>query len=571
MINKKKKIGDLLIEAGYITNKQLMDALEIQKKSGNKLGNVLLEKNYVTEAQIMEVLEFQLGIPFIDLNNITIPKDVQRLIPYNLIRRHNVVPVKLELNMLYVAMDDPLNFIAIEDLRMATKYEVVPVISFKEAIKGTINKLYGNETADKAIKEFQKEADILGNAPSSSQELQSFEVDSAPIVRLVYSTIELAVSEGASDIHIEPMQNEIRVRFRVDGKLHLSKSIPKEAHSAVSTRIKILSGLDIAEKRIPQDGRFDFKTKDKVLNLRVSVLPTAHGEKIVMRILDKTNFLIPKEKLGFTKDNLVKFDQLLQNPNGIILITGPTGSGKSTTLYTMLSELNQVYDNITTVEDPIEYMIDGLNQVQVNVKAGLNFASALRSFLRQDPDIIMVGEIRDAETVDVAIRAAITGHLVLSTLHTNDAVSSISRLEDMGIAPYLIAVSLMGVISQRLIRKLCTNCAKSYIAPEYELKYLGLPPGEYQFQKAVGCAYCNNTGYKGRIAVHEILIMNRELRDMIVLNASVNDLTEHAISQGMSTLKQECIHLIENGITSFKEVMDITYSQESQQQAGSND
>ena len=407
----------------------------------------------------MEVLEFQLGIPFIDLNTINIPSDVLRLIPYPLIRRHNVVPVKLEMNMLYVAMEDPLNFIATEDLRMATNYEIVPVISFRTAINGAINKFYGSESADQAIMEFKKESDLSASTGPGDLEISSYEVDSAPIVRLVYSTIELAVSQNASDIHIEPMDKEVRVRFRIDGRLTLSKSIPKEAHAAVSTRIKILSGLDIAERRVPQDGRFDFQMKDKILNIRVSVLPTAHGEKVVMRILDKTNFLIPKEKLGFTKSNLELFDQLLQNPNGIILITGPTGSGKSTTLYTMLSELNKVTDNIVTVEDPIEYQIDGLNQVQVNTKAGLDFPSALRSFLRQDPDIIMVGEIRDADTVEVAIRAAITGHLVLSTLHTNDAVASISRLIDMGIAPYMIAVSLMGVISQRLVRRLCTACA----------------------------------------------------------------------------------------------------------------
>ncbi len=561
MVNKKKRIGDLLLDAGFITEDQLSNALEIQKKTGSKIGNILIDNNFVTESQVMEVLEFQLGIPFIDLNTVVIPLDVQKLIPYPLIRRHNVVPVKLEMNMLYVAMEDPLNFIAIEDMRMATNYEIVPIISFRSAINSTINKLYGNETADKAIMEFQKESD-LQLAASNTLDISSYEVDSAPIVRLVYSTIELAVSQGASDIHIEPMEHEVRVRFRVDGKLNLSKNIPKEAHSAVSTRLKILSGLDIAERRVPQDGRFDFTTKDKVLNVRVSVLPTSHGEKVVMRILDKTNFLLPKEKLGFTKENLVKFDDLLTNPNGIILITGPTGSGKSTTLYTMLSELNKISDNITTVEDPIEYQIDGLNQVQVNTKAGLNFASALRSFLRQDPDIIMVGEIRDPETVEVAIRAAITGHLVLSTLHTNDAVSSISRLVDMGVAPYLIAVSLMGVISQRLVRRLCSLCSEPYDAPDHEVKYLGLPEGEYQFHKPVGCSYCNQTGYKGRIAVHEILIITKELRDMIANGASVNEMTKYAVQHGMSTLKMECIRLIQTGITSLNEVVDITYSQD---------
>lgn len=558
-IEKKKKIGDLLIDAGIINEEQLNKALEIQSKSGERLGTILIENNYVTESQIMEVLEFQLGIPFIDLNVVTIPNEVQRLIPYQLIRRHNVVPIKLELNMLYVAMEDPLNFIAIEDLRMATNYEIVPVISFKDAINNTINRIYGNETADKAIKEFQKEKEFTSTS-ASLQEMQSLEVDSAPIVRLVNSMIEQASLEGASDIHIEPLENEVRIRYRIDGKLHLSQHIPKEALSAVVTRIKILSKLNIAEKRVPQDGRFDYQYRDKILNLRVSVLPTVHGEKVVIRILDKTNFLIPKEKLGFTKANLNKFNELLQNPHGIILITGPTGSGKSTTLYTMLSELNQIHDNILTVEDPVEYMIDGINQVQVNTKAGLTFAGALRSFLRQDPDIIMLGEIRDSETAEIALRAAITGHLVLSTLHTNDAVSSISRLVDMGIQPYMIAVSLMGVISQRLVRRLCSQCAKSYVPAEHELKLLDLPSGEYQFKEPVGCAFCNNTGYKGRIAVHEILIVSRELRDMIASNATVTEMTDFAVKQGMTTLKQEAVRLLKEGVTSFNEVMNIAYS-----------
>ncbi len=492
----KKKLGDLLFESGLITDEQLEEVLEIQKKTGDTLGSILINSNIIDEKRIMEVLEFQLGIPFIDLNNTTIEPDIQRLIPYQLIIRHNVVPVKQEFNLLYVAMEDPLNFIAMEDLRMATKLEIAPVISYKDAITSTINKLYGNETSDNAIKEFQKEADQFNSAHNISTEEQSLEVDSAPIVRLVNSTIEQAIAEGASDIHIEPLENEVRIRFRVDGKLHLSKNIPKEAHSAVVTRIKILAGLDIAEKRVPQDGRCDQRVKDKLLNMRVSVLPTVHGEKVVMRILDKTNFLIPKEKLGFTKTNLEKFDELLMNPHGIILITGPTGSGKSTTLYTMLNELNQLHDNITTIEDPVEYMIDGLNQVQVNTKAGLTFAGALRSFLRQDPDIIMLGEIRDSETADIAIRAAITGHLVLSTLHTNDAVSTISRLEDMGIPPYMIAVSLMGVISQRLLRRLCPQCSVSYTPGAHELKLLGLKEENYTFKKAEGCSYCNHTGYK---------------------------------------------------------------------------
>ncbi len=531
------KIGDLLIEAELLTEEQLQEAVKIQKKTGDRLNSVLVDYNFVNEAQVMEVLEFQLGIPFIDLNNITITPEVQKLIPYQLVMRHNAVPVKLEMKLLYVAMEDPLNFIAIEDIRIATNLEIVPVISFKKAILNTINKLYGNESSDDAIKEFQREAGSMGDTYNDIQDTESLEVDSAPIVRLVNSVLEKAVSEGASDIHIEALEKEVRIRYRVDGKLHLSQSIPKTALSAVVTRIKILADLDIAEKRVPQDGRCDYKVKDRIYNMRVSILPTVHGEKVVMRILDKTNFLIPKEQLGFTAQNLEKFDQLLHNPHGIILITGPTGSGKSTTLYTMLSELNQITDNITTVEDPVEYMIDGLNQVQVNVKAGLSFAGALRSFLRQDPDIIMLGEIRDAETVDVALRAAITGHLVLSTLHTNDAVSSISRLVDMGVPPYMIGVALMGVISQRLVRRICPHCAESYTPGEHELRYLRLPTDEkLTFKKAKGCPVCNNNGYKGRIAVHEILLIDHGCREMIARGASTNEIMEYTVKKGMTTL-----------------------------------
>lgn len=556
------KIKELLLEAELLTEEQLAKALELQTSTGERLTSILVDYNFVSEKQLMEVLEFQLGIPFIDLNNITILPEIQKLIPYQIIKKYNVLPVKLETKMLYVAMEDPLNFIAIDDIKMATGFDIVPVISYKKSINDIINRLYGNQTSDSAIEEFQKEASNFTDTLAELQDNPSLEVDSAPIVRLVNAIIEQAVAEKASDIHIEPQENNVRVRYRIDGRLNLANNIPKSAHSAIVTRIKILANLDIAEKRVPQDGRCDYKTKDRIYNMRVSILPTVNGEKVVMRILDKTNFLIPKEKLGFTSENLVKFDQLLKNPHGIILITGPTGSGKSTTLYTMLSELNKVTGNITTVEDPVEYMIDGLNQVQVNTKAGLSFAGALRSFLRQDPDIIMLGEIRDSETVDVALRAAITGHLVLSTLHTNDAVSSISRLADMGVPPYMIAVALMGVISQRLVRKLCPNCAQSYVPGEHELRYLGLPLNEkITFKKAQGCGLCNNSGYKGRIAVHEILLIDQGHREMIARNASISELEEYSLKKGMSTLKSECIKLLKRGVTSFEEVSDITYTQ----------
>ncbi len=556
------KIIELLLEAELITEEQLKEVLELQERNGERLNHILVKYNFVSETQLMEVLEFQLGIPFIDLSQIEIPSEVQKAIPYQVINRHNLLPIKIEAKLLYVAMEDPLNFFAIEDVRIATGMEIVPVISYKKSIYEMINRLYGNETSDNAIEEFQKEINHLQEEIASIQSKDSLEVDGAPIVRLVNAIIEQAVTEQSSDIHIEPLENEIRIRYRVDGKLTLAKTIPKLTLSAIVTRIKILADLDIAEKRIPQDGRCDYKLKDRTYNLRVSILPTVNGEKVVMRILDKTNFLVPKDQLGFTEENLVKFDQLLQNPHGIILITGPTGSGKSTTLYTMLSELNEMTDNITTVEDPVEYMIDGLNQVQVNTKAGLSFAGALRSFLRQDPDIIMLGEIRDNETVDVALRAAITGHLVLSTLHTNDAVSSISRLADMGVPSYMIAVALMGVISQRLVRRLCPNCSKPYQPGEHELRYLELPPDEeVTFRKPQGCSVCNNSGFKGRLAVHEILLIDQGIRDLVASNASTNEMVEYAVKQGMSTLRNECIKLLKRGVTSFDEVSEITYKQ----------
>lgn len=560
MSKKRKKLGDLLLETGIIDETLLAEAMVIQKEQGGRLGNILIKNNMVDERQLMEVLEFQLGIPFIDLGNISIDPGMQKIVPFQLADKYKVVPVKIENEMLYVAMEDPLDFIAIEDLKLVTNLDIAPVISYSDSIESAINDLYGGEETDRAIKEFQKESGLFGlDADVATQ--QQLEVDSAPIVRLVHSMIEQAVMEGASDIHIEPMENELRVRFRIDGRLQHFQTIPKEAQSAVVTRVKIISGLNIAEKRLPQDGRCDITIRNKDLNLRVSILPTVHGEKGVIRILDKTNFLLPKDKLGFTEANLEKFDNLLLNPHGIILITGPTGSGKSTTLYTMLSELNKISENIVTVEDPVEYVIGGLNQVQVNVKAGLTFPGALRSFLRQDPDIIMLGEIRDAETADIALRSAITGHLVLSTLHTNDAVSSISRLVDMGIEPFMVAVSLVGVISQRLVRRLCTRCAEEYTPEAHELELLGIERENAIFLKPVGCSYCNDIGYKGRLAVHEVLLINSTLREMISNGASVRELTEYSLKNGMTTLQDECIRLLDQKITSVDEVLNVAYTQ----------
>lgn len=505
-------------------------------------------------------IKSQKVFPSVDLEKIHIDKTLVNLIPVSIARLHNMVPVRLQKNKLFVAIDDPLNFIALDDARMVSGKEILPLLSTKESVESTINSLYGNENAEQAIEEFTRES-ILEDAIDANADP---EISNAPIVKLVNSIIDQAVKAKASDIHIEPMEDEVRIRLRVDGQLYNALTVPKSAQPATITRSKIMGGMNIAEKRIPQDGRYHLKISEREIDIRMSTLPTVFGEKVVLRLLDRANFLISKEGLGFTKENIRKFDMLLNNPHGIVLVTGPTGSGKSTTLYAMLSELNKISHNIITVEDPVEYTMKGINQVQVNPKAGLTFATGLRSILRQDPDIVMIGEIRDEETVQIAIRTAITGHLVLSTLHTNDAPSSISRLIDMGVPPYMLAASLMGIISQRLVKKICPHCKRKYKPTAFDLASVGLPPDwNGETYKGTGCTYCNNTGYKGRIAVHEILIINKIVREMINNNASINDIRNHAITKdGMSTIKQECLKLMLKGETSIEEVIDLAFSQD---------
>ncbi|MDD4189589.1 MAG: GspE/PulE family protein, partial [Eubacteriales bacterium] len=426
-----------------------------------------------------------------------------------------------------------------------------------------IDGLYGNIRAEKAIEDFKKENNLI----DAAKEVQNFQEDSignAPIVRLVNSILEQAVNDGASDIHIEPMENEVRARQRVDGSLAQILTIPKKAHAAIITRIKIIGNMNIAEKRIPQDGRCQLNIKGHELDVRISTIPTMYGEKAVMRILDRESFLKPKHVLGFSKDNLEKFDLLLKNPHGIILVTGPTGSGKTTTLYTMLSELNRESDNLITVEDPVEYIIKGLNQVQVNPKANLDFASGLRSILRQDPDIIMIGEIRDQETVEIAIRAAITGHLVLSTIHTNSSADTISRLLDMGVEPYMLSASLVGIIAQRLVRKICPVCKREYIPDPEDVRAMGLPENDpaIKFYSGAGCSNCGNTGDKGRMAVHEVLMINGEVRNLISMEDPANKIREYAKKNNIKTIKEECIRLLLEGTISLKEAISVAYSQD---------
>lgn len=563
MAARKKYFGEMLLDSGAITSEQLNFALKLQKQTKNKrIGDILKELGYVDEQKIMSVLESQLSTPFISLAKINIEPEMSKYVPINIARRYTLVPIKIENNILQIAMEDPFSFLAIDDVQMVSRMQVQPLLSQAEDINRAIDKLYGNEYTEKALEDLSREYDF--DEMVADIDLTSDEVGNAPIVRLINSIIEQAVKTGASDIHIEPLENEVRVRTRIDGRMSIVLAAPKNAQNSIIARIKIMGNMNIAEKRVPQDGRAELEILDREVDIRISTLPTVHGEKAVMRLLDRSSFLRPKAELGFTKENLALFDQLVRNPHGIILVTGPTGSGKSTTLYTMLDELNTESENIITIEDPVEYMMEGLSQVHVNVKAGLTFPLALRSILRQDPDIIMIGEMRDKETVEIAIRAAITGHLVLSTIHTNDSASTVSRLIDMGVEPFMLSASLVGIIAQRLIRKLCPSCKTEVELDKAALKFIGNLKNikDYIFFERQGCALCNNTGYRGRLAVHEVMLIDRNLREMISTGATVDKIRDYSLKTGMRTLKDECIRLLKEGITTIDEVYKVAYSGE---------
>lgn len=554
---KTKRLGDLLVETEYITKAQLQHALQIQKTTGAKLGEILIQENLVTERQIIEVLEFQMGIPHMDLNKIFIDPKIPHMISENLARKHGLIPIKKERNTLTVAMVDPLNIFAIDDIELSTSLKVKPIIATKSDILSAIEQYYEAENAEKALEELKQnyQAELTDIDEETLQE-----INNAPVVKLINSLLKQAVMIKASDIHIEPFENIVRVRMRVDGDLQETMQLSKSVHSAVITRIKIMGKMNIAEKRLPQDGRVEMKVEGKEVDLRLSVLPTVHGEKMVIRLLDRSSFLLSKSQLGFLDENLEKFNRILQVPNGIVLVTGPTGSGKSTTLYASLYELNQIKKNIITVEDPVEYQLAGINQVQVNNKAGLTFATSLRSILRQDPDIIMIGEMRDTETAQIAVRAAITGHLVLSTIHTNDTASTITRLIDMGLEPYLVSSSVSGIVAQRLVKKICTHCKTEWMLEEKEKKQLGLNPSEpVVLFRGRGCNVCNQTGYKGRIAIHEVMEMTKEIRHLVDSKSSIEKIREKAIEQGMIPLQENCKQLVFQGITTIEEMTRVTW------------
>ena len=490
-----------------------------------------------------------------------VSNNLAALIPSSLARQYHLFPYKLEGNNLLVAMEDPYNFVAIDHIKRITGFDVIPYQVSIEVIHHYINHLYKNEPIEKALQEFFEQYPVSSGLQTNQPDYPAEPITSAPIVKLVDSLIKQEIEQSASDIHIEPMENSVRIRYRIDGLLCNITNLPLETHNPIITRLKFLGNMNIGEKRQPQDGRFELEVMDRNIDIRISTINTIYGEKCVLRLLDRDYFLFPKEKLGLSKENMEKFNNLLKISHGVILVTGPTGSGKSTTLYTMLNEINDEKDNIITIEDPVECKIAGINQIQINPKAGITFSNSLRSVLRQDPDVIMIGEIREHETAEMVIRAAITGHLVLSTVHTYNAIGAISRLLDMGVKKYLLADALAGIISQRLIRKVCTHCRKSYRPEKNDLERIGVSPEEYGhwFEK-VGCIKCNYTGYKGRTAIHEILPIDKDIYNLILEGASSDIINKHAVQNGFITLKEGCIQAFNKGITTYEEIMRILYT-----------
>ena len=574
----------ILSEEVLITTDQLDEVLKAYEADHVSMAEILDSKKIIEKNVIFEKLEKRLGIPCIELKDAEISEKVLATVNEKLANRHLVIPLEMDGINLKVAMSDPTNIFSIDDLRLATGFEIKPVLADTREVEAFLESRKAKGVQDKKasdshrkgtdnkksvfdfeaeIKKVNEEIDIEIHDDTSEESVDISSVQNAPIVKMVNLIFSKAILNKASDIHIEPYEDCVLIRNRVDGQLIEVMQHDRKIHPALIARIKIISGLNIAEKRLPQDGRISIKIDNREFDMRVSILPTMFGEKVVIRLADKEGFNMGKQELGFFEDDLQKFDSILAHPNGIVLVTGPTGSGKSTTLYTALKELCKPNINILTVEDPVENTIRGINQVQVNSKAGLNFAVALRSFLRQDPDIIMVGEIRDGETADIAMRAAITGHLVLSTLHTNDAASTITRMIDMGIEPYLISSSLVGVIAQRLVRRLCPKCMEEYEATSNEKMILKKDEGEtVKINRAVGCAECNHTGYKGRIAIYEIMTFNHEMAELVARNSPESVIKEAAIRNGMKTLRDNCSKLVLQGVSTMDELYRVTYAQE---------
>ena len=555
------KLGEMLVQDGRITQAQLAKALDRQRRSGQTLGTNLTELGFITEIELLEYLSRQLSVKSIDLSETSLNPDVVSLIPADVIIKFRIIPLEKTGKRLTVAMSDPTNFFLLDALKFLTGCTIEPFVATDSALQKAIDQLFdvGESYSDvmKDVEELEVLADRKEEDDFEEVDLESA-VQEAPLVRLVNSLIIDAIRRGASDIHLEPYEKVFRVRYRIDGTLIEMTPLPFRLKPAVTSRLKIMASLNIAERRVPQDGRIKIRLANKTVDLRVSTLPTIFGEKVVMRILDAANLTLDLSKLGFQKTALNHFIKAIKEPYGIVLVTGPTGSGKTTTLYSALSMLNTIDTNIMTAEDPVEYNLHGINQVQVRPEIGLNFASSLRSFLRQDPNIIMVGEIRDLETGEIAIKSALTGHLVLSTLHTNDAPSTINRLIDMGIAPFLVSSSLNMVVAQRLVRKLCPHCKEGIQLTEEMAEELKIDPsenGDMKIFKSKGCPNCNMTGYKGRVGLYEVMPISVSIRRLIHKGSSTEDLRNQAAADGMITLRRDALMKFKDGITTFEEVI----------------
>jgi type IV pilus assembly protein PilB len=563
-----EKIGELLVSKNIITPEQLATALKDQQERGGRIGSALNRLGFVTESELLQFLSEQYSVPSIKLSEFTIDPDVLKIIPDEVASKYHVMPLSVKNSNLIVAMSDPSNIFALDDIKFLTGYRVEPLIAAEGAILSAIDTYYKTTTAGlgNLLDEYNVDVEDVNLVEETDDiDLSSLEraSEDAPVVKLVNAILTDAVAKGCSDIHIEAYEKTFRVRFRIDGSLYELMRPPISMKNAIVSRLKIMARLDIAERRLPQDGRIKLKMgKGREMDYRVSVLPTLFGEKVVLRLLDKANLQLDMTKLGFDSDQLVEFQHAIHMPYGMVLVTGPTGSGKTTTLYSALSELNKVSENISTAEDPVEFNLEGINQVQMHEEIGLTFANSLRSFLRQDPDIILVGEVRDFETAEIAIKAALTGHLVLSTLHTNDAPSTINRLLNMGVEPFLVSSSLNLVVAQRLARRICNNCREPLDVAREQLESLGsIPesvPDPVSLSKGLGCDACSNTGYKGRIAMYEVMMMQDSLKELVLQGASAMEIKREAVESGMKTLRRSGINKLLAGTTTIEEILRTT-------------
>ena len=580
MAMARKDVGDLLVDAQIVSPDQLVEAREKQKVTPGDIGQILMDLGFATAAQIMQARASQLKMNFVDLSTTKIDPSAVNIVPEGVCRKHKVMPFAKMNNRLFVAISDTQNVVALDDLRSATRgLQIVPALALPAAIEEAINQNYKSDGSagisapgdsvsgglsagiKDALDTYKANEDMDGE---EDPEALAQVAEQAPIIRVANTVIQQAIRVGASDIHIEPDRRHMRIRYRVDGVLHEEMTIPKYIQAPLVSRFKIMADMNIAERRVPQDGRIPVRLEAKDYDLRVNCLPTLYGEKIVCRILDKGSVLIGLSKLGFSPECMAKMEELIVQPNGMILVTGPTGSGKTTTLYSILHKINSVERNIITVEDPVEYQLSGVSQVQVHVKAGLTFASALRAFLRQDPDIIMVGEMRDLETAEIAVESALTGHLVLSTLHTNDAPSAVIRLVDMGVEPFLISATVIGLLAQRLARKVCPNCREPYEVKATELRAIGYQPKDKDemltLYRGRGCEACRHSGLKGRLGIYELMTINDEVSELISRRAPLADLRDAAKANGMKDLREDGLEKVLQGITTPEEVKRVVFT-----------